>query len=126
MHCMCVFVPFGIVLIFYTQIDYKNRLINFSEKYRFRIIYFIKLPFKEIPNILSIMNWENIERLTMFKDDWATQHTKLSRNLKAELLDYIEVLTKHLKESWFEYERLNKAYEEEYKYRKELQKRLYG
>ncbi len=60
----------------------------------------------------------------MFKEDWEKQRTTLSRQTKRELLDYIEVLTKHLKESWFEYERLDTAYEEEVEYRKEIQKRL--
>jgi hypothetical protein len=70
------------------------------------------------------MNWERVEQLTMFKESWETQKKTLSKQTKKELLDYIEVLTKHLKESWFEYERLNRAYEEEVKYRKEIQKRL--
>ena len=70
------------------------------------------------------MNWERVEQLTMFKESWETQMKTLSKQTKKELLDYIEVLTKHLKESWFKYEQLNRAYEEEYQYRKEIQKRL--
>ena len=70
------------------------------------------------------MNWEYVEKLTMFKEDSMMRRKTLSKQRKEELIDHIEVLTKHLKESWFEYERTNKAYEEEVKYRKEIQKRL--
>jgi hypothetical protein len=72
------------------------------------------------------MNWEQMSDLPIFKESWVAQKKGFQKQSKAELINYIEVLTKTLKESWLEYERSTHAYEDERRYRKELQKRLIG